>query len=69
MTRKAAYTATIVTTVAVTYHAGNLVRQAAQRRLVQLAFRSQFGQIIRYCFVGETFTPATDGRTFVQSGQ
>jgi hypothetical protein len=53
----------------VTYHAGNLVRQAAQRRLVQLAFRSQFGQIIRYCFVGETFTPATDGRTFVQSGQ
>lgn len=59
----------MVITVAVTYQAGNLVRHAAQRRLVRLAFRSQLGQIIPYCLVGETFTPADDGRTFVQSGQ
>ena len=57
-------------TAAVTYHTGNLVRHAAQRRLVQLAFRSQLGQVIQaYCLLGETFIAAADGRTLVQSGQ
>lgn len=34
-------------TAVVTYQAGNFVWQAAQRRLVQLALRSQLGQIIK----------------------
>jgi len=37
-----------VATVAQTYHAGNFVRHAAQRRRFQLAGRSQLGQIINF---------------------
>jgi hypothetical protein len=58
-----------IMTIVVTYQAGSLVLHAGQRRLVQLAFRSQLGQIIFYCLVGETFTAAGVRRTFVQSGQ
>ena len=40
-------------TPVVTYQAGNFVWQAAQRRLVQRAVRSQLGQIIdsSVCFI------------------
>lgn len=53
-------------TVAQTYHAGNFVRHAAQRRRLQLAGRSQLGQIIKF----QRLTLLGSGRfTLVQSGQ
>ena len=51
-TKNATYTHTPTTTAVVTYHTGNLVRHAPQRRLVQLACRSQLGQIIKFVLSG-----------------